>query len=87
MSDSNDKTVRTVSWMILITLIGKLLGLVRDQYLALNYSIGSEAVAFMTASRVPRLFFDAVFASAISASFINERVFSSLVPSSFRSYV
>lgn len=70
MSDSNDKTVRTVSWMILITLIGKLLGLVRDQYLALNYSIGSEAVAFMTASRVPRLFFDAVFASAISASFI-----------------
>ena len=70
MSGSNDKTVRTVSWMILITLIGKVLGLVRDQYLALNYSIGSEAVAFMTASRVPRLFFDAVFASAISASFI-----------------
>lgn len=70
MSQNNDKTVRTVSWMILITLIGKVLGLIRDQYLALNYSIGSEAVAFMTASRVPRLFFDAVFASAITASFI-----------------
>ena len=64
MTENNGKTVKTVSWMVLITLIGKLLGLVRDQYLALNYSIGTNAVAFMTASRIPRLFFDAVFASA-----------------------
>ena len=70
MAENNGKTVKTVSYMVLITLIGKLLGLVRDQYLALNYSIGMNAVAFMTASRIPRLFFDAVFASAISASFI-----------------
>lgn len=70
MSENNEKTVKTVSWMVIITLIGKILGLVRDQYLALNYSIGINAVAFMTASRIPRLFFDAVFASAISASFI-----------------
>ena len=67
MAENNGKTVKTVSYMVLITLIGKLLGLVRDQYLALNYSIGMNAVAFMTASRIPRLFFDAVFASAISA--------------------
>lgn len=70
MSENNEKTVKTVGLMVLATLIGKVLGLVREQYLALNYSIGTDAVAFMTASRIPRLFFDAVFASAISASFI-----------------
>ncbi len=70
MSQNGEKTVKAVSVMVLITLVGKILGLVREQYMALNYSIGTEAVAFMTASRVPRLFFDAVFASAISASFI-----------------
>ncbi len=63
-------TVKAVGFMMMITLVGKLLGLVREQLLAANYSIGVQATAFMTASRIPRTFFDAVFASAISASFI-----------------
>ena len=70
MEKSANSTVKTVGFMMMITLIGKLLGLVREQLLAANYSIGAEAAAFMTASRIPRTFFDAVFASAISASFI-----------------
>ena len=70
MEQSGKNTVKAVGFMMMITLVGKLLGLVREQLLAANYSIGAEATAFMTASRIPRTFFDAVFASAISASFI-----------------
>lgn len=70
MEQSGKSTVKAVGSMMVITLLGKLLGLVREQLLAANYSVGAEAAAFMTASRIPRTFFDAVFASAISASFI-----------------
>ena len=63
-------TTRTISWVMLITLAGKLLGLFRDRMLAVRYSMGPEASAFFTASRIPRVFFDAVFASAIAGCFI-----------------
>lgn len=53
-----------------VTLIGKVLGLYRDRLLAVHYSTGPAASAFFTASRIPRVFFDAVFASAIAACFI-----------------
>ena len=53
-----------------VTLIGKVLGLYRDRLLAVHYSTGAAANAFFTASRIPRVFFDAVFASAIAACFI-----------------
>ncbi len=70
MSEKGNQAVKTVSFMMLITLFGKILGLVREQFLAANYATGMEAAAFLTASRIPRTFFDVVFASAISASFI-----------------
>ena len=35
-----------------------------------NFGTGMESAAFLTASRIPRTFFDAIFAAAISASFI-----------------
>ena len=70
MTTKENSTVKTVSLMMAITLIGKILGLIRDQFLAGNYAFGMEASAFLTASRIPRIFFDAIFASAISASFI-----------------
>ena len=70
MEKENNNTVKAISMMMVITLVGKILGLVRDQLLATNYSVGMEASAFLTASRIPRIFFDVVFASAISASFI-----------------
>ncbi len=55
---------------MLITLAGKLLGLYRDRLLAVNCGTGMYADAFLTASRIPRVFFDVLFASAIAASFI-----------------
>ena len=70
MDNDSKSAVKAAGLMMAITLIGKLLGLVRDQFLAGNYSVGMEASAFLTASRIPRIFFDVVFASAISASFI-----------------
>ena len=70
MAQKSDHTARTVSWVMAITLIGKMLGLYRDRLLAVHYSVGMEANAFFTASRIPRVFFDAVFASAIAACFI-----------------
>ncbi len=60
----------TVAVMMVITFGGKLLGLVRDRLLTVNYGSGMEANAFLTASRIPRVFFDTVFSSAIAACLI-----------------
>ena len=65
-----ESRVKTVSLIVVITLVGKVLGLVRDMLLGHNFATGMESAAFQVASRIPRTFFDAIFASAISASFI-----------------
>ena len=70
MAKENKSPVKTISIMMIITLLGKISGLLRDRLLTINYGTGMEANAFLTASRIPRVFFDAVFASAITASFI-----------------
>lgn len=62
--------IKTVGLIMIITLAGKVLGLVRDMLLGHNFGTGMESMAFQVASRIPRTFFDAIFASAISASFI-----------------
>ena len=69
MSDKN-KTVKTVSYIMIITLFGKVLALIRDMLLARFYDSGINTSAFLTASRIPRVLFDAIFASAITSSFI-----------------
>lgn len=68
--DERKRNIRTVGAMMALTLLGKVLGLVRDMLLGRNFATGMAADAFLTASRIPRNFFDAIFASAISASFI-----------------
>ena len=70
LEQRHDSAARTVSFVMAVTLIGKVLGLYRDRLLAVHYSTGPAANAFFTASRIPRVFFDAVFASAIAACFI-----------------
>jgi len=65
-----ENATRTISVVMILTLVGKVMGLYRDHLLALHYGMGMEANAFYTASRIPRVFFDAMFASAISACFI-----------------
>ena len=70
MAKPDQNAAKTISTVMAITLIGKVLGLVRDSMLAMHYGTGMQANAFYTASRIPRVFFDAVFASAIAACFI-----------------
>ena len=62
--------MKTVSVVIFITLIGKILGLGRDVLLGQSFGTGYTADALMAASLIPRQFFDVVFAGAIGASFI-----------------
>ncbi len=70
MSQFKDNASRTISTVMIITLVGKVLGLFRDRLLAVYYGTGMEANAFYTASLIPRVFFDAIFASAVAACFI-----------------
>lgn len=70
MGSENKSAVKAAALMMIITLVGKIMGLVREMFLASNFSVGMEASAFVAASQIPRVFFDVVFASAISASFI-----------------
>ena len=70
MAEKQNNAAKTISVVMLVTLLGKVLGLYRDRLLAIHYSTGMEANAFFTTSRIPRVFFDAVFASAIAACFI-----------------
>ncbi len=64
------KEVKTISIIIILTLLGKVLALVREMVFGSIFGTSMEANAFVTASRVPRLFFDAILASAITMSFI-----------------
>ena len=70
MEKRRDNSARTISFVMLVTLLGKVMGLYRDRLLAVHYGVSMEANAFFTASRIPRVFFDAVFASAIASCFI-----------------
>ena len=77
MSNKQNKHLKAIGSILIITMIGKVLGLVRDMMLGHHFGTGMESSAFLVASRIPRTFFDAIFASAISASFIpvfNERL-------------
>ena len=70
MEENRNQATKTISVVMLLTLLGKVLGLYRDRLLAIHYGTSMASNAFYTASRIPRVFFDAVFASAIAACFI-----------------
>ena len=70
MEEKKNGATKTIGSVMILTMLGKVMGLYRDHLLAIHYGMGMEASAFYTASRIPRVFFDAVFASAISACFI-----------------
>ena len=46
MSKNQENSTKTISIMMLITLVGKVLGLYRDRLLAVHYGVGMEANAF-----------------------------------------
>ncbi len=42
MEQTENSTIKAVSYMMIITLVGKVLGLVREQLLAANYSVEQQ---------------------------------------------
>lgn len=70
MEKKSDHPVKAVGIVMILTLLGKVLGLLRDRLLTVNYGLSMESNAFLVASRIPRVFFDVIFASAIAACFI-----------------
>ena len=53
LENKRDSAARTISLVMLVTLIGKVLGLYRDRLLAIHYSTGPAASAFFTAKPHP----------------------------------
>lgn len=69
-SVKDNKMLKTAGFMVMVTLLAKFCGLVRDSTIAAFFSTGIEADAFMTASKLPTTLFDVVIGGVISASFI-----------------
>ena len=64
-------SARTVIIVMAITLVGKVMGILRDRMQAVYFGTYSvEGIAFTQASLLPRVFLDIMFASVLSASFI-----------------
>lgn len=64
------KAVKTVGFMFIMILLAKVLGQVREMFIASAFGAGSVADAYYAASTLPLNLFDIVFASAISSAFI-----------------
>lgn len=62
--------LKTAGFMIIATLLAKVAGMYRDILFASFFGTGSQAQAFLTASRIPLLFFDITLGTAVSAAFI-----------------
>ncbi len=77
MKNKKNTAVKTVVFMMAVTVFSKVLGMLRGILLASAYGIGMEATAFSTASRIPLSFFDIFFGSAILGCFIP--VYNSLI--------
>ena len=68
---SDSKPARTVAMMMSVTVIGKIMGLLRDRFLGGQFGTDTaESIAFAQASILPRTFLDIMFAAAFTASFI-----------------
>lgn len=62
--------LKTVGFMLVATLLAKLMGMYREVLFASLFGTGAEAVAYLTASRIPLLFFDIALGAAVSSAFI-----------------
>ncbi|ONI46174.1 murein biosynthesis integral membrane protein MurJ [Candidatus Epulonipiscioides gigas] len=64
------KTLKVASFMAVITIISKALGLFREILLASIYGANIELTAFLAASKIPLTLFDITLGSVVSAAFI-----------------
>ena len=62
--------IKTFSSVFIITLIAKVLGLLRDIVFANFYGTGFEATAYFTAIKIPTQIVDLVLSSAIVSTFV-----------------
>ena len=63
--------IKIITNMIFISLLGKILGLIREILFAKNFGTTNIfGTAFNYASNIPNQFLDIMFASAINSSFI-----------------
>ncbi len=69
-SGAKKTAIQTVSFMMLATLLSKVMGLVRDMLFARAYGTSYEANAFIYASKVPVTFFDIALGAAVLSTFI-----------------
>ena len=65
-----NKAIKTVGFMFIMILLAKVLGQVREIFVASTFGAGGIADAYYAASTLPLNLFDIVFASAISSAFI-----------------
>lgn len=66
-----NNAIKTIAMMIIISVIGKILGLVREILFGYNFGTASmDGTAFTYASNIPNQFLDIMFASSITSSFI-----------------
>jgi len=70
MDKGGSKLLRTAGFMAAATLLSKICGMIRDMLIGAFFSTGTEAVAYMTASKLPTMLFDIVIGGVISATFI-----------------
>ncbi|MBE6631596.1 MAG: murein biosynthesis integral membrane protein MurJ [Ruminococcaceae bacterium] len=65
------KPITTVLFMVLATMLSKVLGLIREMLLAAHYGAGNTAAeAFSSAQSIPSSFFDILLSAAILGCFI-----------------
>ena len=62
--------LKTVSSVLVITIVAKILGLIRDIVFANCYGTGDVASAFFAATRIPTQIVDIILSSAITSTFI-----------------
>ena len=65
-----NKAIKTVSFIAVVTMLAKILGLWRDVALGGIYGTGVQSDAYVIASRIPLLFFDFTLGAAIVSTFI-----------------
>ena len=70
MAEKQNNAAKTISVVMLVTLLGKVLGLVRDMLVGRTYGTSMEAIAYETASRLPVTVFDLVIGGVVTTAFI-----------------
>ena len=70
MKSAGKRVAMAAIFMALVTLISKVLGLVRDRLLASTFGTTSDAVAYEVASRLPITLFDFALGGVVTAAFI-----------------